>query len=65
VRNIAGVLVAIGAGEREPAWARAVLDARDRTRAAATAPPDGLYLTGVEYPERFAIPRLSQGLGLW
>lgn len=65
VRNIAGVLMAVGAGEREPGWAREVLDARDRTRAGVTAAPDGLYLTEVEYPERFRIPRLSRGQGLW
>lgn len=65
VRNIAGVLIAIGVGERAPAWAREVLDARDRTRAAATAPSDGLYLMKVEYPESFRIPQLSQGQGLW
>lgn len=56
VRNIAGVLMAIGAGEREPAWAREVLELRDRTRGGVTAPPHGLYLAGVEYPERFAVP---------
>jgi len=65
VRNIAGVLTTIGAGEREPVWAREVLQARDRTRAAATAPPDGLYLMEVEYPAHFKIPRLSQAQGLW
>ncbi len=56
VRNIAGVLMAIGAGEREPGWAGEVLAARDRTRGGMTAPPDGLYLVGVDYPVRFGIP---------
>ncbi|MFP5350027.1 MAG: tRNA pseudouridine(38-40) synthase TruA [Gammaproteobacteria bacterium] len=65
VRNIAGVLLAIGAGEREPDWAQTVLASRDRTQGGVTAPPDGLYLTAVEYPETFGIPRLSRGLGLW
>ncbi len=31
VRNIAGVLLAVGAGRQPPGWAREVLDARDRT----------------------------------
>ncbi len=65
VRNIAGVLMTIGAGEKEPEWAREVLEARDRTLGGVTAPPDGLYLTGIEYPKDFNIPRLSPTLGLW
>ena len=56
VRNLAGVLMDIGAGEREPDWAREVLDARDRTVGGITAPPDGLYLAAIEYPEAFGIP---------
>ncbi len=65
VRNIAGVLLAIGAGEREPQWARDVLEARDRRSGGVTAPPDGLYLAAVEYPSSFNIPRLSNASGLW
>ena len=34
-----GVLMDIGAGEKEPEWARAVLDARDRTVGGITASP--------------------------
>ncbi len=65
VRNIAGVLMAIGAGERPMQWARAVLDARDRTVGGITASADGLYLTAVEYPVHFGIPRLPPVSGLW
>ena len=56
VRNIAGVLLAIGRGERAEAWAGEVLDWRDRTLGGVTAPPDGLYFERVHYPARFAIP---------
>ncbi|MEJ2479515.1 MAG: tRNA pseudouridine(38-40) synthase TruA [Acidihalobacter sp.] len=56
VRNIAGVLIAIGKGERSPEWAREVLELRDRTQGGITAPPDGLYFIHVEYPERFMLP---------
>ncbi|MBA1149592.1 tRNA pseudouridine(38-40) synthase TruA [Ectothiorhodospiraceae bacterium WFHF3C12] len=56
VRNIAGVLMSIGAGERPPEWCRAVLEARDRTRGGVTAPGEGLYLTGVDYPAHLGIP---------
>ena len=56
VRNIAGVLLAIGGGDRPVAWAREVLERRDRAQAGVTAPADGLYLWRVRYPERFDLP---------
>jgi tRNA pseudouridine38-40 synthase len=59
VRNIAGVLMAIGAGEREPGWAREVLAARERALGGVTAPPHGLYLTAIEYPGGFGIPAIG------
>lgn len=55
VRNIVGVLLAIGAGERPLDWARAVLELRDRTLGGVTAPPDGLSLIAVRYPPEFAL----------
>ncbi len=65
IRNIAGVLTDIGAGERAVEWAREVLARRDRTQGGITAAPHGLYLAAVEYPERYEIPRLSRNCGLW
>jgi tRNA pseudouridine38-40 synthase len=59
VRNIVGVLVKIGTGFREPIWMKEVLDAKNRRVAAETAPPDGLYLTHVRYPEPYAFPQTS------
>lgn len=56
VRNIVGTLLPVGRGSREPCWIAQVLDARDRTVAGVTAPPDGLYLVAVRYPERFKLP---------
>ena len=56
VRNIAGVLLAIGAGERPVSWISEVLEARDRARGGKTADPQGLFLTSVAYPQRFLIP---------
>lgn len=56
VRNIVGVLILIGSGQREPVWAETVLLANDRTKAAATAHPNGLYLANVFYPDKFSIP---------
>lgn len=65
VRNLAGVLMSIGAGEQPVSWAKQILAARDRTLGGVTAPPDGLYLTEVEYPEVFEIPCLPPHSGLW
>lgn len=65
VRNIAGVLMAIGRGDEDVDWAGRVLAARDRTLGGVTAPPDGLYLAGVDYPERFGLPRRRPGLWLF
>ncbi|WP_083851704.1 tRNA pseudouridine(38-40) synthase TruA [Alcanivorax hongdengensis] len=64
VRNIAGVLMAIGAGKKPPQWAGQVLDARDRRQGGVTAPPFGLYLVNIEYPPQFELP--DEPLGpLW
>lgn len=49
VRNIVGVLLKVGVGEKSPAWVKDVLLARDRKLAAIAAPACGLYLTKVEY----------------
>jgi tRNA pseudouridine38-40 synthase len=56
VRNIAGVLMAVGAGEREPQWVSEILAARDRRSGGVTAHPYGLYLVRVEYPDEFQLP---------
>ncbi len=63
VRNIAGVLIKIGAGYHPPEWMQTVLAAKSRKAAAETAAPDGLYLTQVRYPEPYIFP-VSQSLFL-
>lgn len=55
VRNIAGVLMAIGAGEHEVDWIADVLAARDRQLGGVTAVADGLYLTRVTYAVEFGL----------
>jgi len=59
VRNIAGVLMSIGAGEAEPEWAQEVLLAKDRTKGGKTAPSGGLYLTNVTYDDKFNLPMIN------
>src|SRR3990167_152617 len=61
VRNIAGVLMAVGSNKRDVAWVNEVLLARDRRLGAETAPPYGLYLVEVIYPERFEIAKQPLG----
>lgn len=60
VRNIAGVLMEIGKGRKSVSWCAQVLEAKDRTKGGVTAQPNGLFLTHVDYPEKFGIPA-SQG----
>lgn len=50
VRNIVGVLLAIGHGDKEIAWAQEVLQSRQRRYGGITAAPHGLCLMKVEYP---------------
>jgi tRNA pseudouridine38-40 synthase len=56
VRNIVGALVWIGQGKRDVQWMAELLAQCDRSRAAPTFMPNGLYLTGVGYPAEFALP---------
>lgn len=50
VRSITGSLVEVGFGKWSPQDFKAALDAADRSRCGPVAPPDGLYLTAVDYP---------------
>lgn len=63
VRNVAGSLIMVGTGDREPAWIGDVLEARDRSAAGPTAPPQALYFAGVEYPAEFGLPCAPPGSG--
>ena len=56
VRNIVGALAYVGKGKRPPHWAGKVLASRDRSLAAPTFGPEGLYLESVEYDPRWNIP---------
>jgi tRNA pseudouridine38-40 synthase len=56
VRNILGCLVAVGGGQRAPAWLAEVLAARDRDAAAPTFAAEGLYFTGPYYDAAHGLP---------
>ncbi len=62
VRNIAGVLMAIGSGRKKPEWSKQILDAYDRQQGGVTAPPFGLYLVDIEYPDGFSITKTEMEL---
>ncbi len=55
VRNIAGVLIAVGSGKNPVSWVEEVLKAKDRKLGAETAPPYGLYFVEVTYPQEFTV----------
>jgi len=59
VRNIAGVLIDIGIGKQSVNWAQELLNIKDRRQGGNTAPPHGLYLGGVYYPEKYKINKHS------
>ncbi|WP_096084531.1 tRNA pseudouridine(38-40) synthase TruA [Agaribacterium haliotis] len=61
VRNIVGSLVEVGRGAQDPEWIKTVLESRDRCLAGATAPPWGLYLVDVAYPQSFGLPQFPVG----
>ena len=56
VRNMVGALVYIGRGSHPPSWMKGLLAAKDRTLAPPTFSPGGLYLTGVDYDPKWALP---------
>jgi tRNA pseudouridine38-40 synthase len=57
VRNIAGVLMAIGCGDEPVYWVKELLRIRDRTRGGVTAPPNGLYFLRADYPFGLGLPQ--------
>lgn len=59
VRNIIGCLVYVGKGKHPPQWMREVLEGRERSLAAPTFAPDGLYLRRVTYDVKWELPQLE------
>ena len=61
VRNIVGVLMAVGAGDKPAAWVGEVLAAKNRSAGGVTSKPHGLYLVAVDFPVEFNLPKGSPG----
>ena len=55
VRNIAGSLATVGLGEQPVSWISEVLHSADRKSGGIAAPPHGLTLVSVGYPDHFGI----------
>jgi tRNA pseudouridine38-40 synthase len=56
VRNLVGSFIQIGLGKQSSQWMAEVLAAKDRSIAAPTFSPAGLYLAQIVYPAEFNIP---------
>ncbi len=57
VRNIAGVLMDIGKGKQPVDWTQHLLKVKNRELSGVTAPPYGLYLGAVYYPQHYGIAK--------
>jgi tRNA pseudouridine38-40 synthase len=56
VRNLMGSLIHVGQGRRPPAWMAEVLEKRNRSLAAPTFSPAGLYFAGPLYEAHWGLP---------
>lgn len=68
VRIIAGSLVQVGIGSKEPEWIKEVLDSKDRQKAGACAPAVGLTLMEIRYedlPDRLIVQNDEMMYILW
>jgi tRNA pseudouridine38-40 synthase len=65
VRNIVGVLVPIGQGDKPVSWAKDVLESRDRSQGGITAAAEGLYFVNVNYPAKYKLPKVSAFPVVW
>ncbi len=62
IRNIVGCLIYVGSGKYPTSRLKEILLSRDRTQAAPTFSPHGLYLYGITYDETWDFPRGKNGL---
>ncbi|CAG0991301.1 tRNA pseudouridine synthase A [Methylophilaceae bacterium] len=62
VRNMVGALVYVGKFRYPPEFILELIAARDRKLAPPTFSPDGLYLTGIGYDEKWGLPETARNL---
>lgn len=59
VRAVVGTLIEVGKTKLSADGLRTIIKAKDRSAAAMAAPPQGLYLSAVDYPERLLEPIIT------
>ena len=64
VRNMVGALIYVGKGKYAPQFMQELLAQKNRTLAPPTFSPNGLYLVGVKYDEKFDLPSTQRSLVL-
>lgn len=64
VRNMVGALVYVGNGKYAPDWITHLLQQKSRTLSPPTFSPNGLYLSGVDYYDKFNLPDTKRYLRL-
>ncbi|VEH88141.1 tRNA pseudouridine synthase [Neisseria animaloris] len=65
VRNIMGALVYVGNGRLSVQGFADLIEERSRLKAPPTFMPDGLYLTGVDYPPEWGVETPPSPVWLW
>ncbi|WP_106477205.1 tRNA pseudouridine(38-40) synthase TruA [Phytohalomonas tamaricis] len=61
IRNIAGVLMAIGDGRQDIGWCREILEHGVRAQGGVTAPAQGLHFVDARYDDHFGLPEEPLG----
>jgi tRNA pseudouridine38-40 synthase len=64
VRNMLGALIYVGNGKHPPEFISDLLLEQDRTLSPPTFSPNGLYLTGVKYDEKWQLPSDEQHVAM-
>lgn len=64
VRNMMGALIYVGNGKHAPTFIQQLLTQKDRTLSPPTFSPNGLYLAGVQYDQKFNLPNTQRSLTL-
>lgn len=62
VRNMVGALIYVGSRKHSPEFIQELLAQKDRTLSPPTFSPNGLYLVGVQYDEKFGLPNTQRDL---
>ncbi len=65
VRNMVGALVYVGNGKYPPEFIKELLVQKDRTLSPPTFSPQGLYLVGVQYNDKWDLPNTQRELSVF